>query len=190
MLIADARVPLAAKYPEPAEHLAPHLILAAQIAGAGVLFPLVMRGRLAAVQLIATALPFQLAAGYLAGLSTAAMAEPAIAVGLWLVALGAWGACLSSARSRMLGVAMASCLSLGGGLLHYLRLEFAPGSAGGFESASPLLTALRAVEGSGTILGWLTLVGLAGGGLLVRVGFCRRRRQGETNRGLPAAAMT
>src|SRR5688572_29419877 len=64
-LLAALRIPLAAAYPEPAERLAVHVLLAVQVLAAGMLFPLLLRDWRSALQTIATAVPFQLAACYL-----------------------------------------------------------------------------------------------------------------------------
>src|SRR5215211_6686279 len=73
ILLAVLRVPLAAAYREPAEQLAPYLLFAVQVVAAGMLFPFLLRDWRTAVQVIATAIPFQLAAVYLAGLEPRAM---------------------------------------------------------------------------------------------------------------------
>src|SRR5215213_7298770 len=101
ILLVVLRVPLAARYPEPAERLAPHLLLAVQIITAGMLFPFLLRDWRTAVQVVATAIPFQLAAGYLAGLEPRAML-PAIALVLsWIVVLAVWQPNLTTVRHRM-----------------------------------------------------------------------------------------
>lgn len=167
ILLVVLRVPLAAGYPEPAERLAPHLLLAVQVVAAGMLFPFLLRDWRAAVQVIATAVPFQLASGYLAGIEARAML-PAMAFCLsWILLLALWRPSLGTARARMLGVSVATCLTLGGGILHYLRLEFAAGSSPGtpFETASPLLTTFAALDVKPLWPGWVLLAVLAVGTL-------------------------
>src|SRR5688500_14317068 len=65
ILLAVSGIPLAARYAEPAERLAAHWMMGAQVVAAGLLFPFLLRDVRNSVQVIATAWPFQLAAGYL-----------------------------------------------------------------------------------------------------------------------------
>jgi hypothetical protein len=163
ILIAALRVPLAAGYPEPAERLAPYLLLAVQVAAVGMLFPFLLRDWRSAVQVVTTAVPFQLSAGYLAGLAVRAML-PAMTFALsWIVVLAIWRTSLRTRQTRVSGICLATCLTLGGGILRYLRLEFGPGSDPGspLENASPLLTTFAALDGQPTFQGWLTLAALA-----------------------------
>ena len=180
VLMAVLRVPLAAQYPEPAERLAAHLLFGAQVVGAGLLFPYLLRDARCAVQVVASAWPFQLAAGYLAGMAPAALAWPASLVTAWLITLALYAALLRSPRSRALGVAAAALLTLGGGTLRYLRLEFASAGvdaapAGGFENASPLLSTLAALDGLGTRPAWVLIATLASAALLALLAKARGR---------------
>jgi hypothetical protein len=160
ILLAALRVPLAAAYPEPAERLAVHVLLAVQVIAAGMLFPLLLRDWRSTLQTIATAVPFQFAACYLAGFDARAMAPAITFVLSWIVVLAMWAATLGSRRATMVGVILATCLTLGGGILCYLRLEFGGGGdapATPFENASPLLTTFTAVDGTSTVPGWVLL---------------------------------
>ena len=181
ILLAALRVPLAAVYPEPAERLAPHLLLGVQVVAAGMLFPFLLRDRQAAVQVMATAIPFQLAAGYLGGFTAREML-PAIAFGLtWILVLAIWRRALPAPSAQLIGTSVATCLTLGGGILRYLRLEFGAdrNPVSGFENASPLLTTFTAIAGGPSMPGWLLLAGIgavAGGALAVRR-YSRSRRR-------------
>jgi hypothetical protein len=174
ILLAALQIPLAARYPEPAERLAPQLLLAVQVIGAGMLFPFLLRDWRHAVNIAAPGFPFQLAAAYLGGLATREILPASVFVGAWILILTLWRACLRSPGAQMIGVLLATCLTLGGGILRYLRLEFSLTSAAEptFETASPLLTTLAAVEGNPTVAGWLLLAGL----LLAGVGTLAIRR--------------
>ena len=175
--LAAARIPLAAQYVEPAEHLALHLLLGVQVVVASLLFPFLFRDVRSAIQIVATAIPFQLAAAYLAGLGMTDAMEPAGFVDLWLLTLAVWATVLRPIRAQMLGVAVASLLTLGFATLRYLRLEFTSNPLAGatFETASPLLTIFAAVVGSPTLWGWLTACSLMTAGL-APMGFSRVRR--------------
>jgi hypothetical protein len=179
ILLAALQIPLAARYPEPAERLAPQLLLAVQVVAAGMLFPFLLRNWRHAINVAATGLPFQLAAGYLGGLAAREILPASVFVAAWILVLAVWRACLRSLGAQAIGVALAMCLTLGGGILRYLRVEFAPTSAAErtFESASPLLSTLATVEGNPTIAGWLLLAGLllAGIGTLAVQRFARTR---------------
>src|SRR5688572_24474358 len=138
--LAAARVPLAAQYVEPAEHLALHLMLGVQVVVASLLFPFLLRDVRSVVQIVATAIPFQLAAAYLAGHGMSEVVQPAGIVLAWLVTLGVWAMVIRSMRAQMLGVAVASLLTLGLVASRYLRLEFGASQPRdvSFESASPV----------------------------------------------------
>ncbi len=167
MILAAARVPLAARYPEPAEQLAPHVLVATQVIAAALLFPFLLREWRVAIQLIATAIPFQFAAAILAGWDVRSIADSAACVAVWIVALSLWTASIRTEKSRALGIALASFLTLGAGIAHYLRLEFDPSTAteNAFELASPLFTALGSIDGLPPRQGWIFLLAILLGGL-------------------------
>src|SRR4051812_32995114 len=100
IVIAATRVPLAAKYPDAAERLAPELLFPAQLVVAALLFPWLLRGSVRALQVIGTALPFQLAAGYLTGVSVAQLAPSCGLVAVWLVSFAVWSAVLRSTGAQ------------------------------------------------------------------------------------------
>lgn len=161
--VAVLRVPLAAHYPEPAEQMAAHLVTGTQVVAGALLFPFLFRSGHAAVQVIASGFPFLLAAGYLAGSAHKDLLWSAAMVSTWLLALALWAPVLRASRARMLGVAVASLLTLGAGLLRYVRIEFAGGGgepAFGVESSSPLLSTWVAMEGSWAPAGWVLIAAL------------------------------
>ena len=185
--LAVLRVPLAARYPEPAERRAAHLVLATQVIAAGLLLPLLFRDRRTAVAVVASAWPFQLAAGYLAGMPPAALAWPAAFVTAWLAALACGAAQLRTPRAQAIGITIATLLALGGGVLRYLRLEFGRGVPEGTftpESVSPLLSTLAAIEGSSTRTGWVLIATLLGSAAL---GAAARKILARTRHASPPA---
>jgi hypothetical protein len=167
VVLCAARVPLAAQLAAPSDQLTPHLLLAVQVVASSLLFPFFFRDVRSAVQILSSAIPFQLAAAYLAGLGVKDVFHAAGFVQAWLVTLAVGAACLRGTGGVMPVVCLASCLTLGGGMVRYLRLEFSQAQPGGetFESASPLLTTLAAVEGQPTFRGWILLLSLAAAGL-------------------------
>jgi hypothetical protein len=172
VLVAVVRVPLAAQYPEPAEQMAAYLVTGTQGVAAALIFPFLLRSARTTVQVIASTWPFLLAAGYLAGVAPKAMIWPAASITAWLVTLALWASILRTTRAQMVGITIASLLTLGGGLLRYLRLEFAAGTAEpGFalETASPLLSTFAALDGSPSPAGWILLASLAFAAIAVRL---------------------
>ena len=85
-----ARVPLAAQFPIASERLAPRFVLGAQVVAGALLFPFLLRDIRIAAQIILSAIPFQLAAGYFAGINLRAMIWPALFVEGWLLTLTLW----------------------------------------------------------------------------------------------------
>jgi hypothetical protein len=176
VLLAVSGIPLAAHYPEPAERLAAHWVMGTQVVTAGLLFPFLLRDLRTSAQVIASAWPFQLAAGYLSAVEPAALASPAMLVTGWLVALATCRAQLRTPRTQAAGVAAATLLTLGCAALGYLRLEFA-GADGApsrrhLEDASPLLSTFDSLEGLSTLRAWILLTGI----LVISVGFAAARR--------------
>lgn len=162
-MIAVGRVPLAAQYPQNGERLTVHVLFAAQVVGAGLLFPFLLRGAARATQAIAVALPFQVAACALAGEALKDVLPAITFVGAWLASLALWATCLYSTRTRAIGIALASLLTLGGGTLRYLRLEWASsaGQTPAFESASPLLATFALIVHFPAFGSWILLTASA-----------------------------
>lgn len=184
-LVVVLRVPLAAQYPEAAEQTAAYLVTGMQVVAGALLFPFLFRSGHAAVQVIASGWPFLLAAGYLAGAAQKDLLWSAAMVSTWLLALALWAPLLRSFGAQMLGVAIASLLTLGAGVLRYARIEFASaeGDAGaGVESASPLLSTWVALEGSSAPTGWVFITALVCSAVAAR--FTARIRRGRL--GAPA----
>ena len=159
------QIPLAAQYAEPAETLAAHLLLGAQVVAAALLFPFLLRDARTAVQIIAAAWPFQLAAGYLAGMSLGAIVWPAVLVTAWLATLALSAPLLRSPRGAAAGTTLAVVLTVGLAALRYLRVEFGGGGAGplaALEDVSPLLSTFQALEGFSPRRAWIPLALLLG----------------------------
>jgi hypothetical protein len=176
--LAAVGVPLAARYADPPEQFAPHLLLCGQVVVASLLFPWILRDPRTAAQVLSAALPFQVAATFLGGSSLREVA-PAIAyVDGFVLALAVWAPLLRSPLTESLGVAVASCLTLGGGMLRYLRVEYSGGTAAAdprsWETVTPLPSTVAAIEGNLPTAAALSLVALAAIGITIRL--LRRRR--------------
>jgi hypothetical protein len=174
--LAAGRVPLAAKYPLDGERLAAHVLLSAQCIAGALLFPFLLRDWRTAAQVIASAAPFQVAAGLLSGAEWEALMAAIAVVDAWLVTIAIWSSCLPTPRSRMIGVAAASLLTLGGGLLGYLRMEFSASESipTALHTALPLASTFTALDGQRPWGGWLLISLFSAAGLAVF--FARARR--------------
>ena len=180
LIIAAARVPLAARYPEPAEQLAPQLLLCGQVIAASLLFPWLLRDIRTTAQVLVTALPFQLGAAFLSGISVREIAPSIGYVDGFLVALAIWSPLLRQSLAQSIGVVLASCLTLGGGMLRYLRVEYSGGRGEAvphaWETVTPLPSTLHALTGQAPVGGWVLMAVLAVAGIAIRL--TRRRRNG------------
>lgn len=127
LLMAVMRIPMSARFHQPAEDLAVEMMVVSQVAASAMLFPLLMRDGKTTLILIAASWPFAQLAGFLSNVPPMRMAAASLYVSTWLAALGIWRAALPSQRSQLIGIAVATILSLGGPLLAYLRLEFSSG---------------------------------------------------------------
>jgi len=152
LLLGALRIPLAAKYPQPAERLATHVMLATQVAASALLFPWLMRDWRTAAAVVATAWPFAAAASALSAVSLESTAAGEGYVTLWLAGLALWSRLLRGPRSQSFGVALAASVSIGAAVTWYLALEFGQsvgpgepvgGSGGAVLAAFPMVAALR-----------------------------------------------
>jgi hypothetical protein len=183
LTLAAARLPLAARYPQPAEQLAPNLLLCAQLILASLLFPWMLRGVRCVAQILAAALPLQLASAYLAGTSAREVAGALAYVDSFVIVLSLWCPLLRSSRAQSLGIALASCLTLGGGMLRYLRVEYSGGSGAPhtWEIVTPLPSTLQALAGQTPAGGWVLIAVLGVVAITIRLTRRRRFRAGRVN---------
>ena len=179
--LAAAGIPLAAKWPRPAEGLAPHVMLAAQIAAAALLFPYLLRSWHTAGVVVASAWPLLLIAAVLASAPLDRAAVGGMYVTAWLVALTIWRAGLPDTARRSIGVSAAAVVAIGDAAVWYLQSEYgSDGSAGPPAALGPVTSSLGLLAApGGDWLLWLAPVGIAacGGALLLvrHVGRARRR---------------
>lgn len=171
-----ARVPLAAHYPVASETLAPRFVLAAQVIAAALLFPFLLRHIHITAQIVFSAVPFQLAAAYLAGENLRSIVWPALYVEAWLLTLAIWARWIRSQPAQLIAIAIASSLTLGAATLSYLRVEFNPTSSANslLDKTPPLPATWAILDGSKSIHPWLLLGFLAAAGLIA-LGFRRRQ---------------
>jgi hypothetical protein len=171
--LVAARIPLAARYPEPPEQLAPQLLLCGQVIAASLLFPWLLRDARRSAEVLATALPFQLAGAFLSGTSIREIAPAIGYVDGFMVTLAIWSPVLRSNLAQSIGVALASCLTLGGGMLRYLRVEYSGGSGVSvghtWETIAPLPSTLHALERQAPVGGWILIAVLAITAMTIRL---------------------
>ncbi len=159
LLVPALRVPLAAKYPSPAELSAVAVMLAAQVGAGSLLFPTLMSGRRTAAAVIATVWPFQTLAALLAAVPPSHVVLPGAYVTAWLASLALWRAALPSASARLWGVGVASTASLGGAALWYLRSEWSDGAAEAPWFGPLIFTVATPPDARAPLFGWIWPLG-------------------------------
>jgi hypothetical protein len=181
--LAALRVPLSARYPQPEESLAVHVLVVAQVAAAALLFPFLFRSIISSIIVIASAIPFLQLAAFLATFTdNRRLALCAAYLTLWLTGLAILNASLRCQKLKVYGVAAVSLMSLGGAVIAYLHREFgAPASAFDWQthaSLGPIMGCMAILEANplgGTI--WVFLGAFVGSALMLLVfHFWRRKR--------------
>ena len=170
LALSAGRVPLSADFPDPAERLAPQVMLATQVMAAGLLFPWLLAGDRSAVLAGATAGPMALAAGHLADAPVGRSLLSLAWLWMWVLDLALLRSALPRSR-RWDGVAVAAVglLTAGPAVLLFLLADFAPGPAGGGRTAAgavlrslPLAaTGSVSASPSGSFFAWANLFLLA-----------------------------
>ena len=147
LLLAGLQTPLSDKFTRPAERRAIEEMLVVQIAASALLFPMILDGLWAALAAIATAWPMLALAGVLSVRPTGDVVRGATYVSLWMGVLAIWGWLLSGQRSRLIGCAVAAGLSIGGGMLAYLRVEFDLTASTSWDFPGPIPGVILAMDG-------------------------------------------
>jgi hypothetical protein len=124
LTFAAARIPLFARFDPPFERWALHLLAAAQVAVASLLFPWLMRSIRSSLFTILFAIPLLGLAALLGQMGARDLLLTAGAVVAWLVSLALWRRCIHSKPAQLTASAAASCTTIGGGVLLYLTQEF------------------------------------------------------------------
>lgn len=144
--LAAARIPLWARVSPPGEQFALAFVLTIQVATAAFMLPLLRNWR-TAVCVIVSGWPLAVLAAGLSASESRAIVVAEIHVGLWIAAVGSWSFISRTERQRAFACATAVFWAIGGALLFYLRLEFAPDGSGLPQVlAGPLVAALRATD--------------------------------------------
>jgi len=142
LALAAMRIPLAAAYPQPAEHQAVQILLIAQFAWATMLFPALLRTWGMAMLAACSACVLLILAAALAAWPIADVAPVAAYLSLWILVLTTLRTALSW-KWQLIASAVAAAWIVGGPLLAYLNKDFgsAPQAETGVGS-SPLSIAL------------------------------------------------
>ena len=127
LVLAAARVSLAAAYPQPAEFQAVRLMLVAQFGGSSLLFPLLLKTWRTSIAAACTAGVMLCLAAALAAWPLAKIAPPVGLVVLWILLL-ATARALLPARGSLLALAAVATYVIGGPLVWYLRADFGSGT--------------------------------------------------------------
>ena len=176
LLIPVTQTPLTDQFPRPPERQALYVMVAAQLALSALLFPLLFRWPANIPAVVASTWPMLLLSGLLASAPAARIALAASYVSAWLITLALWNSLLKSARSRLIGVALASALTLGGPLILYLRAEFGA-TVDSQVPVDPIACAFALIDGSVPSLSpWHSVLALAIAALLIAAGSALRRR--------------
>ncbi len=182
LLFAMLRVPLWARSPVPGDALAIDVMLVTQITAAAMLFPVLLVNWRTTATLVLVSIPFIEMAGLLAGVARSRLPLASVLVGAWLIALWLCVPLLRRSRAASLvGVAIATGLTLGGPLLLYLRLEASPEATFDWKTAGlfgPAMSALAVIH-SPTLLhsAWLPVgVAVIAGILLHSIHLMKTRR--------------
>jgi hypothetical protein len=141
-------LPLWAHHPLPRESIAVDEMAAIQIAGAAMLFPVLLVNTQTALLIALLVWPFLHLAGLLSGTPEEILLLVCAAVSIWITGLGFCNARLRSPSTILRAVCVAQLFSIGGGLLWYLYLESRGGGSAPAELFGPLVAAIQLINGS------------------------------------------
>jgi hypothetical protein len=122
--LAAARIPLSGRFPQPAETMATAEMLVAQIVGAALLFPLLLKDPIRIILAICGMWPMLFLAASLAGDPADRVVTAGIFATSWVLTLGVWRSLLTKEQSERLGLTIAIAWTIGGPVLAYLHAEY------------------------------------------------------------------
>ncbi len=157
--------------PQPADRLALHLVISAQVIVLFLLFPMLLESGRSAAVIFAGASPFWVAAMILSGLGWSTMLSAAGYVLLWLIALHLVKLNLKTPAAQLHACTITSTWLGVGPLLWYLRTE--SGFSAGLSVWSPLTAALALLNDPAQIAPFMIPLAV---GLLAGLVFLIRRR--------------
>jgi hypothetical protein len=163
LLAGGFRVPLSARFPAPEEQMALHEMLVVQVVGSALLFPTLFPTLATGILAVAAVPVMTLLAAILASRAPdRTLLAVAVYTSLWVAGLAVWAQLLRTTRAKLGGVAVATLLALGGGMLAYLNREFgAPTEPFDWSARGwlgPLVAGMSLLEsGAGTGTAWAFL---------------------------------
>jgi hypothetical protein len=144
LLVATLRTPLAAQYPQPGEFQAVPVMLVAQFSALAILFPWMLRTWGSALAVLTASWAMLFAAAVLSVWTIRDIVPLGAFVAVWIVIFSTL-AQIRLAPMQSIVMAVAALWVLGGPLVWYLHLEFAPGSSArpdAWYGYGPLLAAI------------------------------------------------
>jgi hypothetical protein len=133
-----------AHHPVPRESLAVQEMLVIQIAGMGMLFPILLANFLTMIAAVVLVWPFLQFAGILSGTAETQIIYASLYVSVWIA--GLW-----LCRDLKFGIVFAELFTLGGAIFWYLYLESGAGNMIPAEVFGPLVGGVQLINGSGKL---------------------------------------
>jgi len=125
LVLCAMNVPLWARSTSPGPRLAIQTMVSVQVGMSALLFPWLLASRQRSIIVMVLTEVFVCAAGVLAGTGVTDLLQVGAALLIWLVALRVWSGELCGPVQELIGVAVASCVTIGGAISAYLWSEFA-----------------------------------------------------------------
>jgi hypothetical protein len=147
--------PVWAHHPFPRESIAFYELICAQTVLISLFFPLLAATRWTLAINFSLMLPVDELGGLLSNLGQGAVLRCYGCVGIWLLGLGVGAWMVKRERIHLLIICAASCFTLGGAILDYLRWEIstASGESNGFTPLS-LLPSLCGLAANSSSIAW------------------------------------
>jgi hypothetical protein len=180
LCVGSAGVQLSAQPTHPPESIAIDVMLATQIATTAILWPWLFRHWQLSLAVIATALPFTQAAGFLSATPTDRLVASAAMLLLWLTSLAALPAHRFPPLTTTVLRGVFLLLALGGAVATYFRAEFADPQSPTVVSG-PIVWSLRELTAKPLLFPWIC------GGVLLMVCTLARVVMERAKRGSPQA---
>jgi hypothetical protein len=168
--ICAGRAMMWARAPRAGEQLALFVMVAMQIAMSALLFPHLLGNLRSTIPAIATAWPMAQLAAYLSDAPASHLVLAELYVWAWMIGLHLWLRLLPTAWSKLLGIGIASMLSLGGPVFWYLRADFGRDDSQlplwSMSIFGPICGAISQIVPEGSKLGWTIPASVFAAGLL------------------------
>ena len=158
--LCAARVQIFSRAPAATEQITLPAMIAVQVATSALIFPHLLRSLRSTTLAMASMWPLAQLASNLSDAPASALIRAELYVSIWLIALFLWNQSLTTKFSRLLGIASAGMISIGGPILYYLQSEFAASTAHnptGFAGYGPLAGAVSQIFSASDYGPWVEL---------------------------------